>query len=53
MIIGFMRNDLHRICVHGKIKVDDLFEVERFPTEHYLISTVTGEQQPDCHPEEL
>jgi len=53
MIVDLMRNDLGRTCVPGTVKVDDLFKVESFPTVHHLVSTVSGELQPDKHPVDL
>ena len=41
MIVDLLRNDLHRIC--RDVRVDRLFEVERYPTFATVTSTISGE----------
>ncbi len=53
MIVDLMRNDLSRVCLPGTVKVTGLFEVERLPTVHHLVSTVTGQLQPGLGPADL
>lgn len=47
MIVDLLRNDLGRSCVPGSIHVDRLFELQSFPTVHHLVSTISGELQPE------
>ncbi len=43
MIVDLLRNDLGRSCSPGSIRVDNLFELQSFPTVHHLVSTISGE----------
>jgi para-aminobenzoate synthetase component I len=47
MIVDLLRNDLGRSCVPGSIHVDRLFDIQTFPTVHHLVSTISGELNPD------
>ena len=40
MIVDLLRNDLHRIC--SDVRVDRIFEVERYPTFATMTSTISG-----------
>lgn len=42
MILDMVRNDLGRIAAIGSVRVEDLFQVERFETVHQMISTVSA-----------
>jgi len=41
MIVDLLRNDLHRIC--DDVRVEALFDVERYPTFATMTSTIAGE----------
>ncbi len=45
MILDMLRNDLGRICTPGKVKVKELFTIEKYPTLFQMTSTVTAHSQ--------
>jgi para-aminobenzoate synthetase/4-amino-4-deoxychorismate lyase len=47
MIVDLIRNDLGRLCTFGSVRVESLFDVERFPSLWQMTSTVTGELRAD------
>ncbi len=47
MIVDLIRNDLGRLCEFGSVRVESLFEVERFPTLWQMTSTVAGDLRND------
>lgn len=48
MIVDLMRNDLSRVARAGSVAVPQLFEVERYPTVHQMVSRITAELRPEC-----
>ncbi len=48
MIVDLLRNDLSRVCLPHTVTVPRLFEVERHPTVHHLVSEVRGQLRDDC-----
>lgn len=47
MIVDLLRNDLGRICEFGSIKVENLFQAERYKTLFQMTSTVSGKLRTD------
>lgn len=50
MIVDLSRNDLHRVCETGSVRVPHLFEVQAFPQVHHLVSSITGQKRADVSP---
>ena len=42
MIVDLVRNDLGRICKYGSVKVDNLFEIEKYESLFQMVSTIGG-----------
>jgi para-aminobenzoate synthetase / 4-amino-4-deoxychorismate lyase len=53
MIVDLIRNDLGRLCTFGSIHVDQLFEVERYPSLWQMTSRISGHLEPDVNCEEI
>ena len=53
MIVDLLRNDLSRTCRPGSVAVPALWILERHPTVHHLVSTVTGVLAPGQGPLDL
>lgn len=47
MIVDLMRNDLGKFCKTGSVNTPNLFEVESFSNVHHLVSTISGEIEPN------
>jgi len=46
MIVDLLRNDLGRIAQTGTVKVDSLFDIERYPTVFQMTSTISADLKP-------
>ena len=46
MIVDLLRNDLGSLAVTGTVKVDSLYEIEKYPTVLQMTSTVTAKTSP-------
>jgi para-aminobenzoate synthetase component 1 len=53
MIVDLLRNDLSRVALDGSVRVPELWRVERHPTVHHLVSTVTAQMRPGLGPVDL
>jgi para-aminobenzoate synthetase/4-amino-4-deoxychorismate lyase len=49
MIVDLLRSDLGRLCTFGSVRVEKLFEVERYPALWQMTSTISGELRPDVN----
>ncbi len=47
MLVDLGRNDLGRVCQHGKVSVDQLMIIERYSHVMHIVSNVIGKLQPD------
>jgi para-aminobenzoate synthetase component I len=53
MVVDLVRNDFSKFCKKGTVHASELFEVYSFPQVHHLISTITGELDPNIPIEEI
>lgn len=53
MIVDLLRNDLSRVSRLHSVKVPKLLALEKHPNVWHLVSTVTGQLQPDKNPVDL
>ncbi len=47
MLVDLARNDLGRVCVPGTVEVPDFMRVELYSHVMHLVSTVSGQVEPD------
>ncbi len=50
MLVDLGRNDLGRVSKYGSVRVDALMQIERYSHVMHIVSTVSGELQPDKTP---
>lgn len=50
MIVDLVRNDLSKTAQKGSVKVEELFGIYAFEQVFHMISTITSEIDPNCHP---
>jgi para-aminobenzoate synthetase/4-amino-4-deoxychorismate lyase len=48
MIVDLLRNDAGRVAAFGGVRVERMFEVERYETVHQMTSTIRAEPRPDA-----
>ncbi|NWK97507.1 aminodeoxychorismate synthase component I [Sphingobium lactosutens] len=49
MIVDLLRNDLAQVSLPGSVKVPRLFDVERYPTLHQLVSEIRAVLKPSLN----
>lgn len=49
MIVDLVRNDMSKHAKRGSVKVEELFGTYTFPQVHQMISTVSGELEPNAN----
>lgn len=49
MVVDLVRNDLSRISTEGSVQVEELCGIYSFPQVHQMISTITGQADPEKH----
>lgn len=49
MIVDLLRNDIGKVCEVGSVKVDALFQLQRFTNVHHLVSIIRGELADGYH----
>ncbi len=53
MIVDLIRNDLSRVSKPGSVKVNSLFEVERYRSLHQMTSSIEGQTDENLTPSQL
>lgn len=53
MIVDLIRNDLGRICTFGSVKVENLFQVARYPSLWQMTSSISGNLREDVGYEQI
>ncbi|MBS1803747.1 MAG: aminodeoxychorismate synthase component I [Acidobacteria bacterium] len=53
MIVDLIRNDLGRVCSFGSVKVEQLFEVEKYLSLWQMTSRISGDLRPEVSYEDI